>query len=748
MADRAINETIDERILRLLGLEDVFDLDYDTYLTLLKERIVKGSFGENKLPDEELALLSNERKRIRGKEGRFIPKVNKKKITAASIATTKLISPAKEISTDQLKGVRGAIVPIKESLDSIIKSLTNQEKIDKEKLQEDKKTKENLKRKRKEELLEGAGKNIVKSAQKLLSPVQNILDNIIRFITFTLLGRAFKLFMDWASDPKNKEKLETIGRFLKDWWPSLLGAWVLFATPLGKFVRTIVGTIAKLTLRLAKFAIPKLISFTKSNPLIAAGVIAGTATLGAEMQRQNEEKKQIENEASRRKVQPEVVKDELEKSKRSPFAIFGQGMSNLYSSGGNIDSIFSGIVDGNSGIGVDGAGQDTQFFPIEGGGGAVLQKGESVLQVGARERMIMDTGVDPLSYNVGPNANKPKTITNKIIGKAFGGLVGFNKGGTIGTKQPMGNLLNQKAILIYNRLLRGGMTPQAAAGIVANIGVETGYTYDPNTRQMGGGPGRGLAQWEMGGRYDTDNINLLSFAKKMSKPWNDLTTQIDFILHEMNNHPEYRKVKSRLNSSKTVQEATKIFLMDYEKAVVPHFEDRFKVANQLIKSGYGVTKKKEPKPKLKPSLMQSVGFMMPTSLPFMGGGLIKENTGKDIKGATADRQRIDAQPGEYILTKDVVDKLGVPFLDKLTANLDNNSTPAKLGKRKVNINVPEPPSRSRGTGAMITLPPIKQSETQQSMNFTAETKVPSFSVVSSAAQEIRIQNAQRYGILI
>jgi hypothetical protein len=34
-----VNEKIDERILRLLGLEDVFDIDYDTYKTLLKERL-------------------------------------------------------------------------------------------------------------------------------------------------------------------------------------------------------------------------------------------------------------------------------------------------------------------------------------------------------------------------------------------------------------------------------------------------------------------------------------------------------------------------------------------------------------------------------------------------------------------------------------------------------------------------------------------------------------------------------------
>ena len=56
------DENIDERILRLLGLEDVFDIDYDTYMTLLREAIAKGSFGDNKLPDEEfLSLQTKER---------------------------------------------------------------------------------------------------------------------------------------------------------------------------------------------------------------------------------------------------------------------------------------------------------------------------------------------------------------------------------------------------------------------------------------------------------------------------------------------------------------------------------------------------------------------------------------------------------------------------------------------------------------------------------------------------------------
>ena len=68
MASRLVKEEIDTRILNLLGIDDVFDIDYTTYLLLLREAMVKGSFGKSKLSDEELALLSNERKRVKNKQ--------------------------------------------------------------------------------------------------------------------------------------------------------------------------------------------------------------------------------------------------------------------------------------------------------------------------------------------------------------------------------------------------------------------------------------------------------------------------------------------------------------------------------------------------------------------------------------------------------------------------------------------------------------------------------------------------------
>jgi hypothetical protein len=132
---------------------------------------------------------------------------------------------------------------------------------------------------------------------------------------------------------------------------------------------------------------------------------------------------------------------------------------------------------------------------------------------------------------------------------------------------------------IVDRLRRGGLTSIAAVGIVANLKAES--NLDPSIKQLSGGPGRGLAQWEKGGRYDTDPINLIKFAKKKGTNWSDLDTQIDFILYEMKKHPEYRKVKELLNKAKTVEDATLIFLRKYEKAGIPHTEKRLKYAKDL-----------------------------------------------------------------------------------------------------------------------------------------------------------------------
>ena len=433
-------------------------------------------------------------------------------------------------------------------------------------------------------------------------------------------------------------------------------------------------------------------------------------------------------------------------------------------------SIFSGTVDKDTGTTVTGAGPDTQFLPIAEGGGAVLQRGEVVLQKGARERMIEQVGVDPLAFNVGSNANKPRSIGANVLASAYGGLVGFNNGGQIGGQT---NLLRPQARSIFDRLVRGGLTPTAAAGIVANIGVETGYTYDPNTHQRGGGPGRGLVQWEKGGRFDTDRINLMDFAKSRGTPWNNMNTQVDFILHELNKHPEYQRVKTRINSAKDVPTATNIFLREYEKAGVPHTQDRMKVAQQIISAGYLKPKEEKEKPKPKsqkqPSFMERVGQFATNLMNIgkgayakpqnrMGGGMIVgENTGMDIPGATADRQllpligggTVALHPGEGVVPRDVMQNIGEDGFNRFIAAFESgrNSNAAKLGYTKPKVNIPEPPSKQKSNMIPITLPPITQSSGSKIDGSFTEQKVPGFSAVSSASIDVRQNNADMYGIV-
>ena len=70
-----VDERIDPEILRALGLEDVVDLDYSEYKTLLKERLAANRMNTNQKAREDSAKLDEkilkEFKRVRAETGRF-----------------------------------------------------------------------------------------------------------------------------------------------------------------------------------------------------------------------------------------------------------------------------------------------------------------------------------------------------------------------------------------------------------------------------------------------------------------------------------------------------------------------------------------------------------------------------------------------------------------------------------------------------------------------------------------------------
>lgn len=282
-------ETIDERIVRALNLDSEFEMSYEEYSRHLKEAMIASRMAKSRYSSEESMLFSVEFKRVRGKKGRFIIKVKKTKITASGLGLGGFTKPlrmaqrrlmlAPSRAAAEVGAEQDIFTKIDDLLASILSSVTEQNKETKKQVENDRKEKENKKRKQKELGLEKgkqALKNIVSTITK---PFKSILDKIINFFVMTFLGRAVFKLLEWFSDPKNKDKIKTISKFLKDWWPALLGAFVLFGTRFGKGVRVLTRIAITAIAKLGKASVA-LLRFAKNNPisggLIAAGAVAGT----------------------------------------------------------------------------------------------------------------------------------------------------------------------------------------------------------------------------------------------------------------------------------------------------------------------------------------------------------------------------------------------------------------------------------------------------------------------------------------
>jgi uncharacterized protein (TIGR03382 family) len=104
-----------------------------------------------------------------------------------------------------------------------------------------------------------------------------------------------------------------------------------------------------------------------------------------------------------------------------------------------------------------------------------------------------------------------------------------------------------------------GLTNFQAAGIVGNLDQESGV--NPNSVQSGG-PGRGIAQWSVGGRWDTStNDNVRSYAAAQNQSMTSLNLQLEFIWYELTS---IGYGYSQLIATTNVTDATVVFMTKYE----------------------------------------------------------------------------------------------------------------------------------------------------------------------------------------
>ena len=424
-----VKESIDERILRLLGLEDVFDLDYDTYLTLLKEAMVKGRMPKTTIPKEEIEALTDEYKRVKGKKnkGRFEVKKGKKiNATSFNLGKTKgLIAGSKSI-----KALPAAIgtSPVSKSLDDNISAITaavvsihetikQQQNLLSGSLETDRRRREKEKGDAAENKLEKRFEGLKKIAEKVIAPVKSILDKIINFLVNVLLGRVVIKLLDWLADPKNASKVKSVIRFIGDWWPALLGAYVLFGTTFGKFVRGTVGMLGRFIFQIGKVAIPQLLRLIKSPLGVGAALFTAGATVPAMFPGTVNEQERKTTKA------PGSTKDKIQQLQiqKANLNVFEK----LQGKGSEIDEQISLLQTGKTkGYGFSGGGFNG-FVSGEKGVDkvpAMLSDGEFVMSRGA----VAKYGVDALeSMNAaGGGTNRPKII-NGVPHAAGGGQIGL-----------------------------------------------------------------------------------------------------------------------------------------------------------------------------------------------------------------------------------------------------------------------------------------------------------------------------------
>ena len=217
-----VSEQIDERILALLGLEDVVDIDYATYKTLLREKMMEGRMADSKMPSDEVELLTDEFKRVRGNTGRF--KVKKQKINFESFVddvrpqqseqtgpqepllalpgTAQVKSPdvevAEEEKEDKFQGIEKFLGGMSERLEKIEKNLSDMLDMEAKNVADEKKevdaeriAGEKTKKRKRESSLEKGIKGIGKSiTEKVTKPVKGFFEQLLNFFLQIFLGSA------------------------------------------------------------------------------------------------------------------------------------------------------------------------------------------------------------------------------------------------------------------------------------------------------------------------------------------------------------------------------------------------------------------------------------------------------------------------------------------------------------------------------------------------------------------------------
>ncbi|HEY8087415.1 MAG TPA: phage tail tip lysozyme, partial [Polyangiaceae bacterium] len=211
------------------------------------------------------------------------------------------------------------------------------------------------------------------------------------------------------------------------------------------------------------------------------------------------------------------------------------------------------------------------------------------------------------------------------------------------TQSPLGYhpelFTNDQAAFDY--FVSKGLSNFQAAGIVGNLDQESGV--DPNAVQQGG-PGRGIAQWSVGGRWDTDSgDNCTAYASQHGQSVWSLGLQLDFIWYELTSFPGYGL--AALKGTTNVTDATVTFQTDFEGCGQCDQSTRISYAQGVLNAygaiPYGAQFVSQSFPLASTTLTMVEGQVIPSYIELKNTGT-KSWDSKTRIGTTQPRDRVSA----------------------------------------------------------------------------------------------------------
>ena len=415
-------------------LEMGIDLDNlseeEDYLSALKEAIATIEFKTGGKGDERSAALREEVIKVRKSRRAADPKIKAKKTTIKpeNLFERRVAPKQKALPTSakvpykapesEEEGAKKKLAPRKsdplkdilKSVNSILATLKNQNKITKKQAERDRKDAEKAKRGAQEDDLEQAPlKKFFDGAKKLAKPAIGFFESIMNFIMKILIGRLLVKILAWMGDKENKKKMDAIMDFFKVTWPAFLAAFLAFKFGLLGFMGGLIGLVGRFIPKILGI-IPKMLkglgTLAMGNP-IATAVVAGGALAAIGAIASSNQVTEEREEQNKKDDAGTVTPAETRETGEMPSS--SQLMDEMTRQRG-----FGGMF--NKGGMVPGSGPNKDTVP------AMLTPGEFVMSRGAVQKYGSDTlaGMNAM----GGGTNEP----------SIGTIFGFNGGGLVDEK--------------------------------------------------------------------------------------------------------------------------------------------------------------------------------------------------------------------------------------------------------------------------------------------------------------------------